>query len=368
MAKPASVGDEQYILFRPRNVLSVVTLLIGVAIVLWVVWIARTVVVWIIVAAFLSLALNPAVAWLQRHGVRHRGAAVGIVFLLALAIIGGAAALIIPPLIRQIGDFIAAVPGYVSDLTHGRGPFGFLETKYQVVEKAQAALKGNGGTKILTHAGVLVSIGKGIATFITATLTITFLTLFMLLEGPAWLERFYAALPESRQDRFRAMGHEIYRTVGGYVNGNLLISVVCGVVYGVTLAALGVKYALALASIAALLDLVPLAGATIGGILVAGIAFAHSLTAGVTVVIVVVGYQQLENHILQPVIYGKTVDLSPLAVLISVLIGATVAGLIGALGAIPIAGTLQVVIRDYMEHRRREEGVNPTPKEASADT
>jgi predicted PurR-regulated permease PerM len=185
-------------------------------------------------------------------------------------------------------------------------------------------------------------------------LTIIFLTLFMLLEGPAWLERFYDALPASRRDRFRAIGNDVYRTVGGYVNGNIVISVLCGAVYGVTLFILGVKFALALAFIAALLDLVPLAGATIGGILVAGVAFAHSVSAGITMTVVVVGYQQLENHVLQPVIYGRTVDLSPLAVLIAVLVGATVAGLFGALVAIPIAGTLQVVIRDYMQHRAQE--------------
>src|SRR3954468_17426394 len=211
-------SSEQYLLFKPRNVLSNVSLLIGVAIVLWVVWIARTVVVWIIIATFLAVALNPAVAWLQRHGVRRRGPAVGIIFVLALGVIAGAAALIIPTLIRQVTDFIDAVPGYVDDLTHGEGPFGFLETKYQAVEKVQTAVKGSGGAKLLTHAGVLISIGKGIATFITATLTITFLTLFMLLEGPKWVERFYAALPEPQQARFRGVGQEIYRTVGGYVN------------------------------------------------------------------------------------------------------------------------------------------------------
>jgi predicted PurR-regulated permease PerM len=354
MATRARTENEQYLLFKPRNVLSIVLLLLGVAVTLWVIWIARTVLIWVIASVILAMALNPAVAFLQRHGVRRRGIAVGIVFLATLGIIAGAAALIIPPLIGQITDFIDAVPGYVQDLTHGRGPFGFLETKYHVVEKAREAVNGSGGAKILTHAGVLISIGKGIATFITATLTITFLTLFMLLEGPDWLERFYNTVPASRQDRVRGIGNDIYRTVGGYVNGNLLISVVCGAAYGVTLFVLGVKFALALAFIAALLDLVPLAGATIAGLLVGGVAFAHSITAGIVMIVVVVVYQQLENHILQPVIYGRTVDLSPLAVLIAVLVGATVAGLFGALVAIPIAGTLQVLIRDYMAHRGDE--------------
>lgn len=354
MANTAEPVREQTLLLKPRNVFSIVLMLIGVAIVLWVIWVARTVLVWIIVATFLALALNPAVAFLQRHGVRRRGLAVAIVFIAALGVLAGAAWLIIPPLARQITDFVNAVPGYVDDLTKGRGPLGFLETKYHVVEKAQDAVKGSGGAKLLTRAGVLVSIGKGIATFVTATLTVTFLTLFMLLEGPAWLERFFGAVAEPRRSRLRRIGSEVYRTVGGYVNGNLLISLIAGSVYGVTLFVLGVKFALALAFIAALLDLVPLAGATIAGIIVAGVAFAHSITAGIVMAVVVVVYQQAENHILQPVIYGRTVDLSPLAVLIAVLIGATVAGLIGALGAIPVAGTIQVIVRDLMEHRRAE--------------
>lgn len=351
MTTSADPRGEQYVLFRPRNVLSVVTLLVGVAILLEVVWIARTVLVWSVVALFLALALNPAVEWVRRHGVRRRGAAVAIVFGSVLAIIAAAAALIIPPLITQVGAFIDASPGYVDDLTAGRGPFGFLETKYQVVEKVRAAAEDSGGANLLMHSGALLSVGQGIATFITGTLTITFLTLFMLLEGPTLLERFYSTLAEPRQGRVRAMGSEIYRQVGGYVTGNLLISLICGVVYGIALLALGVKYALALAVIAGLLDLVPLAGATVGGLLLGGVAFAHSTTAGITMVIVVLGYQQLENHVLQPVIYGRTVDLSPLTVLIAVLVGAAVAGLVGALGAIPIASTLQIVVRDYLGHR-----------------
>src|SRR4051812_33034113 len=115
--------NERYILFKPRNVFSIVMLLVGVAIVLWGIWIARTVLIWVIASVILAVALNPAVAYLQRHGVPRRGLSVAIVFTAALGIIAGAAAAIIPPLIGQVTDFINAVPGYVSDLTHGRGPF-----------------------------------------------------------------------------------------------------------------------------------------------------------------------------------------------------------------------------------------------------
>ncbi len=345
---------DRYANFRPREILKLVGVLLAVAIVLKVVLIAHTVITWILIAAFLSLAINPAVEWLQRRGVRRRGAAVAIIFVLTLLVIAAAAGLIIPTLAKQISDFVNAVPGYVNDLTHGRGPLGFLETKYHVVEKAKEAVGNGGGTKLLSHFGALLSVGKGVATFVTATLTIIFLTLFMLLEGKAWIERAYASVPEARQQRVRTVGRQVYETVGGYVTGNLLISLVCGTVYGLALLILGAPYALALGFIAALLDLVPLAGATIGGLIVVGVAFTESTVAGIVMAAVVIVYQQLENHVLQPVIYGRTVDLSPLAVLIAVLIGAEVAGVVGALAAIPVAGTLQVVLRSYLEHRREQ--------------
>jgi predicted PurR-regulated permease PerM len=136
------------------------------------------------------------------------------------------------------------------------------------------------------------------------------------------------------------------------VTGNLLISLIAGTLTTVVLLAVGVPYAVALGVIVALLDLIPLAGATIAGIIIASVSFLHSVTAGIIVVIFFVVYQQIENHFLQPVIYGRTVQLSPLAVLIAVLVGAELAGILGALGAIPVAGAIQVVLLDWQHHRR----------------
>jgi predicted PurR-regulated permease PerM len=113
-----------------------------------------------------------------------------------------------------------------------------------------------------------------------------------------------------------------------------------------------VPYALALGLIVAILDLIPLAGATIAAIIVGSIAFLHSIPAGIIVVIFFVVYQQIENHLVQPIVYGRTVQLSPLAVLLAVLIGAELAGVLGALAAIPVAGTLQVIFLDWLRHRR----------------
>jgi predicted PurR-regulated permease PerM len=190
-----------------------------------------------------------------------------------------------------------------------------------------------------------------VITIVVATVTIIFMTFFMLLEGPVWVERFYGALPAESQPRWRKVGNEIYRTVGGYVTGNLLISLIAGGSTTIVLLILGVPYAVALGLIVAILDLIPLAGATIAAILIGIVAFLHSVPAGIIVVVFFVVYQQIENHVLQPVVYGRTVELSPLAVLISILIGAELAGILGALAAIPVAGSIQVLVVDWRRHR-----------------
>ena len=118
--------------------------------------------------------------------------------------------------------------------------------------------------------------------------------------------------------------------------------------------------------IVAILDLIPLAGATIAAIIIGTVAFLHTITAGIVVVVFFLIYQQVENHFLQPVIYGRTVQLSPLAVLVSVLIGAKLAGILGALGAIPVAGAIQVILVDWQRHRRAR--LEQAPPDAQPDT
>ena len=308
------------------------------------------------ISLFLALALNPFVEWLQKRGIRRRGAAVAVACLVALAVIAGLAALVVPSLIDQVNNFANKVPDYIDDLTKGRGRLGFLESKYHLVEKVRDAVE-SGGVKSLLGIGstALVSVTKSVLTTIAATVAIVFMTLFMLLEGPHWMERIYGLLPEPQQPRWRAIGYDIYRTVGGYVSGNLLISLIAGIATGIMLFAVGVPYAIALALVVALLDLIPLAGATIAAIIVVLVALAaNGLTAAIIVAIFFIIYQQLENHLLQPLIYGRTVQLSPLAVLVAVLVGAEVAGILGALIAIPIAGGIQVLIIDWQKNRRAQ--------------
>ena len=351
MRDPDGVIPERLVRLRARTLLSVLAIVIAVAVALEVIWIARHVLVWIVISLFLALALNPAVEWFQSHGISRRGWATGLTYLLTIGFFVAIGFTFVPTLVDQVNDFVHKLPDYVHDVTHGRGRLGFLETKYHLQERVQKAVKSGGATKAFGLTGAAFSLAKGIITVVVATITIAFMTFFMLLEGPTWVDRFYGALPERSQERWRKVGYDIYRTVGGYVTGNLLISLIAGILTTVVLLIMGVPYAVALGLIVAILDLIPLAGATIAAILIGVVAFLHSIPAGIVVVVFFIVYQQVENHVLQPVIYGRTVQLSPLAVLISILIGAELAGVLGALAAIPVAGSIQVLILDWRRHR-----------------
>src|SRR3954447_15271808 len=192
------MGNERVVVLRPRTVVMVSSILIGIAAALWVVWIARHVITWILIALFLALALDPGVRWLQARGVRRRGAAAGLIYFAALLVIAGLAALFIPTLVGQVNDFVDAIPRYVRDLTHGRGPFGFLETKYHVVERVRSAVNGGGSGNFAGGATAVLDVTRSIVTFVAGLVTIVFMTFFMLLEGPRWVDRGFALMrPES---------------------------------------------------------------------------------------------------------------------------------------------------------------------------
>jgi predicted PurR-regulated permease PerM len=346
------MGD-RVVEIRTRTILRVLLLIIAVAILLEIIWISRQVLTWILVAIFLSLALDPLVSWIQRRSGAPRSLAIGLSYLAIALVIVGIGATFVPRLVDEVNGLIDATPGYVEDLTEGRGRLGFLERKYHIVERVREQIEqGDAAKRLLGLSDTAVAVTKSVLTLILATVTIFFLTFFLLLEGAGWVERFYRLLPERSQPRWRRIGSEIHRTIAGYVTGNLLISLVAGLSSTIMLLILDVPFAIALGLLVAVLDLIPLAGATIAGILVATVSFLHSIPAGIVMTIFVICYQQLENHVLQPLIYGRTVQLSPLVVLVSILIGAELAGILGALAAIPVAGSIQVILRDILATRR----------------
>jgi predicted PurR-regulated permease PerM len=353
MLQAVPADRERWVHFRPRTVLVVIGILVAAFITLKILWISRHILSWVFIALFLALALNPAVDRLERRFGR-RGAAAAVVFVAALIVIALIGWLFVPILVDQVDNFAHQVPSYLEDLTKGRGRLGFLQEKYHLVDKARKALREGGASKLFGLSGTALAVAKGVVNAVLATVTIAFLTFFMILEGPGWIDRFFSLLRPASRTRWRSVGQDIYRTVGGYVSGNLLISLIAGGLTSIVLAIMGVPFAIALGLIVGILDLIPLAGATIAAIIVGAVAFIHSIVAGIVVVVFFIVYQQVENHILQPVVYGRTVQLSPLVVLISVLIGAELAGVLGALAAIPVAGAIQVVFVDWLRHRRAQ--------------
>jgi predicted PurR-regulated permease PerM len=346
-------------MFRPRTILAVIGIILAVAILLAVLWVSRQVLTWVLVAVFLALALNPAVEFFEQRWRFRRGLATAVTVLLALAAIAAFGSLFVPTLVSEGRGFAEALPGYVNDVSEGRGPLGRLAERYELEQKVREAIEREGGAaRLLGLSGTAIAVTKGVLTFVVAVVTIAFMTFFMLLEGPTWIERFYGLLPERSQGTWRGIGRDIYRTVGGYVTGNLLISVIAGTTTTIVLLIMGVPYAVALGVLVAILDLIPLAGATLAAIIVSTVAFIDWIPAGIVVLIFFIVYQQIENHLLQPLVYSRTVQLSPLAILIAVLLGAKLAGILGALAAIPVAGTIQVLLLAWLAERRREDAAS----------
>jgi len=337
---------------RPRTILLVLGIAVVVGLRLVLVLLAWHVLTWILMAALLAAALNPAVEAFERRGLR-RGYAATIVFAIALLVLTGIGFLIIPPLVSQVTDFVNAVPDFIDDITAGEGPLGWLQDDYQIVDRVRAAIEKQGVGGVLGLSEPVLDVVRSVVTAVVGTITVIFLTFFMLLEGPRTVKQVLGLLPETARPRYERVGLDIYRTISGYVTGNLLISFVAGVLATVVLFAVGSEFAVALGLLVAILDLIPLAGATLAAIMVSTVILLETdWVRCLGVIAFFIGYQQFENHVLQPLVYGRTVQLSPLAVLCAVLVGAQLAGILGALLAIPVAGSLLAIGREILQYRQ----------------
>jgi predicted PurR-regulated permease PerM len=351
LAEMVERAPSREILVRPRTLLVIAGTVLGVALAVWVFLEAWQVISWVFIALLFAIALMPAVDFLERRGLSNM-LAVSLTCFGALVVVGLLAWAVVPTLVSQTTELILAVPDAIDDITKGRGPLGFLQTEYGLADDVRTALDEQTGSGILGYSAPALGILRGVITGVVATITIFFLVFFMLREGRRWIAGTLDLVPPASRPRWERVFAGVTRTIRGYVTGNLLISVIAGIVAYVTLVAVGVPYALPLAVLVAILDLVPLVGATIATVAAGAGALPEGIVPALIVVGVLVGYQQIENHLLQPVIYGRTVQLSPLMVLISILIAGSIAGILGALIAIPIAGSLQVLLLELIEARR----------------
>jgi predicted PurR-regulated permease PerM len=348
--------EARIVKLRPQTVFLVIGLSVLVGLALLLVYLAWNVLSWIVVAMFLAIALNPAVEALERRGM-GRPLAASVVFFLALLVLTGIGFLVIPPLVSQVTDFVDAVPDFVDDLTAGRGPLGWLQDEYQIVDRVREAIERQGAAGVLGLSAGVLDVVRSVVTAVVGVITIVFLTYFMLLEGPRTIDGFLRLVPEQARPRYERVGRDVYRSISGYVTGNLLISLVAGTLATIVLFAVGSEFAIALGLLVAVLDLIPLAGATLAAIVVSTVVFIETDWLRCLIVIVFfIAYQQFENHVLQPLVYGRTVQLSPLAVLCAVLVGAQLAGILGALLAIPVAGSLLAIAREILQYRQETAG------------
>jgi predicted PurR-regulated permease PerM len=326
------------------------------------------VLVWIVVAIFFAVALNPVVSWFDRKVTGHRRAlSTLLVFLSLVVILGGLIAAFAVPLAREGTAFAGQLPSILDDAKAGRGTIGhFLDqtNALKLIQDHQDQIKHYASGLTTPAVGVL----SGVATTVAGLVTILVLAYLMVLEAPKIIDSGLNLIDRTQtRERVRAVGADCARSVTGYLSGNLLISVICGVIHYVALRAMGVPFAGLIALFVAIADLVPLVGATIGGIVALLAAALHSLPALIVVAVVFVVYQQLENHLLQPLVFARTVNLNPLTVLVAILLAVELAGILGALLAIPVASIIQVISRDLWDHRRGRPKEQPTVGEERRD-
>jgi predicted PurR-regulated permease PerM len=301
-------------------------------------------------------------------GVKRRGGAVSIVTVLALVAFGGLAFAFGYPLVNGITHLAKNLPHYVDQAEHGKGPIGHLVRKYHVKHWVQVNLAPKLASFAKSLSKPALSVGKGAVTLVIALVTIFVLVLLLLLEGHKLRAGVLKMMSPARAERTSRIAGEVSRSVTGYMIGNFITSLIAGVVVFVALISLGVPFALLWALWVALLDFLPLIGGAIAGIPTVLFAFAHSVTAGIVVLIVFLAYTQIENHILNPIVMSRTVRINPLLVLVAILVGANVGdlvggffgGFVGTLLAIPLAGSIQVIVREAWQATEPE----PAPVKA----
>ncbi len=332
-----------------RTVLTVVV----VALTLYILYQLRTPITWLVVAAFIAVAMSGPVNLLQRR--MKRGLAIALVYLALVLIPIGLGALLIPNIVGQIETLAGNVPEYAQDVTdfvQGNETLNDLNDKYDFTSEIQNAAD-DLPSRIGDAAGVLQDIGVGVVNSVFAAVTILILSIFMVAGGPRWAELFVRSQPPGRAERVDRALRDVANAIGNYVGGALAQATIAGISAFIVLTILGAPFAAPLALIVAFFDLIPVVGATIAAVLIAVVMVFVNFPVGLIVwVIFAIVYQQFENYVIQPQIQRRAVEVEPFIVLVAVLFGSTLFGVLGAILAIPAAASLQIVWREYRDYRR----------------
>lgn len=336
-----------------RVIVRTVLIVVAVVMALYVIYLLRKPLSWLVVAAFIAVAVSGPVNLLSRH--MKRGLAIGIVYLTVILIPVGLGAALIPSVVNQLEDLAKNAPEYADDFTKvvdDNPTLSNLNEKYDITSKLQDEAE-KLPSKIGDAAGILRDIGIGVVNSVFAGVSIFILSIFMVAGGRRWIEGFLATRNPDHAERLKRTLDHIGAAVGNYVAGALIQATVAGATAFIVLTILGVPFAAPLALIIFFFDLIPVVGATIGAVLVAIVTlFVNFPVALIVWVAYSIAYQQIENYIIQPQIQKRAVQVDAFVVLVAVLFGSTLFGIMGAILAIPAAASLQIAIREWMAYRR----------------
>ena len=328
----------------------VVGVVAGSALLGWLVWDLRRIVVWLLIALVLAVTIAPAVSWLERRRLpRWLGATLITLAIVAVVVAIVAAAAV--PAATQSKELLSGLPRLAHDVLKPGAPLAFLERRFHVEQRLATITPGRVFRFVAGPRSVSSMFSQAAALF-SAVFTVVAITIMLLVEGPRAWQALMGALG-ARAGRVDAVGRRMQHSVSGYMAGNLLISVAATVGSFAAMSILRIPYALPLALVVGLFDLIPLIGASLGAVLCVLVALSVGWPQALALAAYFVIYQRAENAWLGPVIYARTVVMSPLIVLLVSLAGAALGGVVGVLLAIPIAGAAQVAIGEVL----RDKGV-----------
>jgi predicted PurR-regulated permease PerM len=343
-----------------RAIVKVLLVTAATAAVLYLLYLVRSILMMLFIAVFLAVALGPAVDLYERRARMPRGVAILFVYITILGAIVGLGLLVVPPIVNGVNHFVDKVPTYVQDLRKNQTVRKY-DNKYHITDRLDREAK-KLPNRLGDAASALTSVTVGVFSAIFQLVTVLVLAFFFLLDGKRMVGWGLRQLPAERAERTQKVLADVYEATSGYVVGNLIISVIAGTGTWIVLEILSVPFAVPLSVLMAFLDLIPLVGATIGGVGIGIVAaIADFPTAVIVWAIYFIVYQQIENNVLQPVIYRRTVALHPLVVLVAVLIGGSQLGVLGALIAIPVAAGLQILVKDWWRVRKQRIVVKDPP-------
>ncbi|GII29569.1 AI-2E family transporter [Planotetraspora mira] len=303
---------------------------------------SRDVLVLIGLAMFLAIGLNPAVEWLVDRRL-PRWAAVTAIVLATLGLAGGFLALAIPALVDQGGQFAKQLPGYLHSLQDKHSLLGSLNQRFQVEKRITALTTSGTG---LSLAGGLLGAGRIVLSTAASLFIVCVLMIYFLADLPRITNTVYRCIPHSRRPRAILITNEVLMKVGAYVLGNLITSVIAGVTTFLWLVIFGVPYPALLGLFVALIDLVPVVGSTIGGVVVCLVALLVSLPVALATLGFYIAYRFVEDYLIVPKIMGRAVNVPGVVTVLAVLIGGTLLGIVGALIAIPVAAAIRLLLNE----------------------